>query len=388
MSTTPDIQWMVLLDEDEWEHNQNEGTYPLGLGEQAQGKMIGRSLISFAVTLSLLLVPLLVMSESLWNGVQVASSQERLAPVAPPVSADLMAARSWTYALTEHLRFGVIGTDGAVVAASAPALEELYLRTFAAVGIAPSHGKEAPDGRLLIRFGGANPPVWSQQQGRVDVPLPASPSASVAVDRQVLLRQAWLLALIDQATREVGQRYQTPQEWLPLLAGLRIWLLLDAGGPLADGWNEVVVQLYGRQKGHLSAAALQPICQQYAPWDLAPIDFSIPLRCGLPDAIVPAVSGLDALGLPESFDTATGQAYGASWQTATGRSVAVALLLQYAVEIRGREVIPALLAALHGHSSWQTLIPAVFGVSATEFEAGWRAYLADQYDVSLEPYKR
>ena len=44
-----------------------------------------------------------------------------------------------------------------------------------------------------------------------------------------------------------------------------------------------------------------------------------------------------------------------------------------------RLATPVLLAALGEHTSWQTLIPAIFDVSAAEFEAGWQAYLAERY---------
>ena len=62
--------------------------------------------------------------------------------------------------------------------------------------------------------------------------------------------------------------------------------------------------------------------------------------------------------------------------------VALATLIEYAVAIYGREHLPALVAGLGQYDSWETLLPAVLGVSGTEFEAGWQAYLAAHYDVS------
>ena len=64
-----------------------------------------------------------------------------------------------------------------------------------------------------------------------------------------------------------------------------------------------------------------------------------------------------------------------------GQSVALATLIEYGVATYGRESLPGLLAALSEADGWETLLPAVFGVSATEFEAGWQAYLADQYSI-------
>jgi hypothetical protein len=62
-------------------------------------------------------------------------------------------------------------------------------------------------------------------------------------------------------------------------------------------------------------------------------------------------------------------------------SIAVATLIEYAVATYGRERLPALVASLSQHNNWETLIPAVYGVSAAEFEAGWQAYLATNYGL-------
>jgi hypothetical protein len=40
-----------------------------------------------------------------------------------------------------------------------------------------------------------------------------------------------------------------------------------------------------------------------------------------------------------------------------------------------------LVAGLGQYESWDTLLSAVYGVSAAEFEADWQAYLATRYGV-------
>jgi hypothetical protein len=47
----------------------------------------------------------------------------------------------------------------------------------------------------------------------------------------------------------------------------------------------------------------------------------------------------------------------------------------------GCERLPALVAGLGQSESWETLWPAVYGVSAAEFEAGWQLYLTTQYGL-------
>jgi hypothetical protein len=51
-------------------------------------------------------------------------------------------------------------------------------------------------------------------------------------------------------------------------------------------------------------------------------------------------------------------------------------VMEYAAATYGPPRIPVLVAALNQHERTETLIPAVFGVSADEFEAGWQIYLS------------
>jgi hypothetical protein len=62
--------------------------------------------------------------------------------------------------------------------------------------------------------------------------------------------------------------------------------------------------------------------------------------------------------------------------------MARATLVGYAVATYGRERRPPARPGLGQYESWNTLIPAVFGVSASEFEAGWQAYLVAHYGMS------
>ena len=68
-----------------------------------------------------------------------------------------------------------------------------------------------------------------------------------------------------------------------------------------------------------------------------------------------------------------------------GQTVALATLIEYAMVTYGQDRLPALLAGLGKHEGWETLIPAVFNVSAADFEAGWQIYLAARYDLTLNP---
>jgi hypothetical protein len=55
-------------------------------------------------------------------------------------------------------------------------------------------------------------------------------------------------------------------------------------------------------------------------------------------------------------------------------------IVDYAVAVYGHERLPSLIDGMGRTETWEYLIPAVYGVSATEFEAGWQAYLVKEKD--------
>jgi len=63
---------------------------------------------------------------------------------------------------------------------------------------------------------------------------------------------------------------------------------------------------------------------------------------------------------------------------------AFALLFAYAQERYGSGRLPLLLEAVQQPVTWAQTIPAVYGVSAEEFEAGWREWLVREYGVAAE----
>ena len=71
-----------------------------------------------------------------------------------------------------------------------------------------------------------------------------------------------------------------------------------------------------------------------------------------------------------------------------GQTVVLATMVEYAVVTYGRERLPTLVAGLGQYESWETLIPAVYGVSPTEFEAGWQVYLAAHYGVAANIFTK
>jgi len=60
-------------------------------------------------------------------------------------------------------------------------------------------------------------------------------------------------------------------------------------------------------------------------------------------------------------------------------TVMVATILDYVAATYGEGKVPEFISALGQSSSLDTLIPALFGVSAANFEVGWQAYLVERY---------
>jgi hypothetical protein len=123
-------------------------------------------------------------------------------------------------------------------------------------------------------------------------------------------------------------------------------------------------------------------------WMLSPVLVGIPLECLVSDegtwiatqwlAHVPNTR-LDQLRTP-----LTGYYYNYDEVNYLFRSTdvtAVATLIEYVVAAYGYEQLPVLLAGLAQYDEWDTLLPAVYGVSSAEFEKGWQAYLVKEYGV-------
>lgn len=377
MAKSPEVSWHVLLDDEAWdESDEVHAVHAADTPVASRGRPTRQRLLQL---FGLLCALLLLSAYAFWDSAQ--ALQNQAGPTVrqpPPVSADVLAADARRILLTDRLRFDASGGDIALVSAGGAEMEALYLDIFASVGLAPTHGEDAPDGRLLVVLRGTDAPVWERAAGRVTLPSPTALPAPAGTNRQELLRQAWQLALVDEVSRNVRDAYEMRWDWLPMLGGLRLWLLRDGGGPLGEAWDEVTVRLYGPEGKHLTPDDIADLCAQYAAWDLAPIDFSIPLGCdsdvGSGAYLIPQPVALAALGLPETFENTFAQDSSSWVLTSTSRRVGLALFFEYAAESYGEEKLPVLLGALAQHESWDALIPAVYGVSLEEFEEGWQEW--------------
>jgi hypothetical protein len=197
------------------------------------------------------------------------------------------------------------------------------------------------------------------------------------------------LVVADLVDHYPGRWYLPFVMWEPLIRALRLWGLWEDNGPLAVGHDEVVHWLYqNAQAAGLDArqalpAGYERLCRTYRVWGVSPEDMFIPLNCKElgESQRAPMVSPALATWLVELTYVAGYHMGDVPPIKAASRVVALETVIEYIVAIYGRDHLPRLIAALPAHTSWHTLVPAVFGVSADEFETGWQVYLATHYGI-------
>jgi hypothetical protein len=249
--------------------------------------------------------------------------------------------------------------------------------------------------------------------GRTGVSEPlvvASPAVYLApetISDAELLAQSLLLALLDDLTDQALLPYDGEGDYAErvrrrrvgqLLDGVRLWQVWQGDLPLAS-WREPLVQWVSSdarpwlpEPGEAIPAFYAEFCAMHRLWMATPFELQIPLACDdamdsgerylwwrslyappLRLAEVPLLTVGMAL---DAFDPPTYE------QSHPAKAVALATVLEYAAASYGPARIPVLIDEAGRQEGWATLIPAVFGVSADEFEAGWQAYLTEHYGVS------
>lgn len=293
--------------------------------------------------------------------------------------------------------------DMQTVTAVAPQLERLYttIRRNFGLPLTPPEKKLLIDISVTQRPGAPSMPA--SQPGTLRVASPALYLAPVDVTDEQLLAQSVALLLVDHLLRQVAAHDAIPAPWQPLEKGLRLWQLWDLALPLAT-WQDAVVQwLYiAMPATDANQKLVMPrqytaLCQAHQLWMANPWQINIPLWCNSqqrdkvsmlwwgqrhpPVRLAQLVTPVPPHEYAQTASIAERTAY-------PGQTVALATLIEYAVATYGHESLPTLLTGLRQHESWTTLIPATYGVTPAEFEAGWQRYLVSHYGVSLETITR
>jgi hypothetical protein len=239
---------------------------------------------------------------------------------------------------------------------------------------------------------------WTHPPDRFVVASPARYTAPVTLTDADLLMQSLALPLLARVFVQAREQYQIGSTWQPLLDGLYLWQLWDVPLPLSIWRDDVVRWLYLDVP---TTAVGQPVklpehydalCSSHRLWMPSPVQIRIPLVCvdGNWEAwyedswhATAPLTHLEQFTTTIYADENLDQSSRVNWSYYPGQTVALATLIDYATVAYGRDHLPVLLASLGRSKSWATLLPAAYGVSAEDFEASWRAYLASHYGVSL-----
>jgi hypothetical protein len=306
---------------------------------------------------------------------------------------------------SDHFIFRYYTLDEAAVGAAAVELDRLFDERLA-TWIAPSDETSSvtTDAKYQVVVDpAAIPGVIPRRNGKDNPFVIASPAAYLNVHTITdadLLAQTVYLGLVDELVGEVRDRDKVRSDWKPLLDGLRLWLLWAPSLPLAARREQTVQWVFfdldpSKHDDPFDTSAFQDeLCSLYGPWMAMPLEIQIPVACGNPtwskyldtwrDTYVPPIQlgHLTIITPPPDLQSVTD---GLSRPSHPGYAVVAATVIEYVAATYGQARLLAMITGLNEHTNWESLTLAVFGVSAVEFETGWRRYLAEQYAVVVEP---
>ena len=305
---------------------------------------------------------------------------------------------------SQHFIFHYRRRDHAAVLAAAPALDAFYTRLHQDLGRGAPNAGEKVIVEVFASYGledsdlpaATIDPFRVPSPGLLQIPVDVSDAEVLALSVSITL----VYRLLPGASADwlATGDHPTGWWWPPLTEGLRLWLLWD-NVPLLARWRHDILTWYlanscqacSRQSQTLPAG-YREFCQMLMMLGLYPPHLSISPPCTetfgdadgntyyfSPPSRPAQLSSLATLSrdtTPARMETDLLQmSYG-------GQVMSMATLLEYVADTYERERIPVLLAAFGAHERWDTLVPAVFGISAEEFEAGWRSYLQEKYGMA------
>ncbi|RIK33112.1 MAG: hypothetical protein DCC55_35570 [Chloroflexi bacterium] len=402
--STLEAEWYVAQDDAEWKNL-------LGTATQGATTPVGSShyLRPCHWSIALLLLLPLAAIGSLWcggqpafhrNGVEMQRSVQQRLPLdkagVSAVSARVVQA-SVPPGSTRILETGVFVfhfymTDAAAIIAVAPQMDRLYttLRSNFGLPAGPPTEKLIVDVSLDEQPGAAA--RWLLPN-RFVVPSPALYPQPPELSEVELLSQSITLYILSYLLQQAGEYHAIRPTWQPVVSGLYLWQLWELDLTLS-AWQEDVVQWV-----YAAPCTCHPtvvperyaaLCAAHKLWMPSPVHIHIPLACvnrAREEELYPlwydlaAPKQLSQFPFAVSGDRSPEQTSSMYRKELRGQTVALAALIEYTMVAYGQDRLPALLAGLGEHEGWETLIPAVFGVPASDLEAGWQIYLAAHYDL-------
>jgi hypothetical protein len=298
---------------------------------------------------------------------------------------------------SKYFVFAYHTTDEDAVMQAAPQLDALYAEMYTYF-----HGSLVASEMLTITID----PEHSHAAGQLHPGIVvASPSASLVpsdVAPSEVLLQSLVLALYDHLAKNAFTAHGSSGQRLRLLNALRLWFIWEYDLPLGV-WREPLVQWVAavpHDTQHRDAvdipAFARDLCAHHTLWVRYPLDVAIPILCwqngtdeeqirvwryqSMITYIAPssllygAIANVNEESAPTELRLPEPGPY----------AILLATVFEYVTATHGRDKLPRLLAAIPQHQRAETLIPAVFGVTAKEFQADWQADLAEHYMLKDE----
>lgn len=282
---------------------------------------------------------------------------------------------------TTHFTFWYQEQDADAVEEAAVRLDAIYDQLRIDLGL--PEGQERLEVHVLP-VPPAKIAIHEFTEGILEVTSPKLMRVPLELSDGDIVLKAVVDALTTYVMNEIYEQDSLRPEWMTMARGLQLWEVYVGSNSQAPWFYETAEWLYddaeairNRQRV-VSTGDLHLLCREFDIWRHARAStLSLPALCTqerwdvmLQYYLTQPPARLDQLLYDvDSWGYRIDGWFG-DWQ----RSVAAATLIDYVTLTYGRERLPALVAGLRTHSSWTTLIPDVFGVSAEKFETRWRRF--------------
>jgi hypothetical protein len=293
----------------------------------------------------------------------------------PPTSADFGSLQNHE---TEFFIFFYHRMDGAAVEAVAAELDAIYAGLRQDYGLPPAVERVVVE--LVIDLPSATMDCHRPNQLCIQSPALAALPADLSETEAL---QLWVLnALVNQVRSDAIEKGPFQYDWqyatyvLPRMQMRRHSDLLSAWQTELVQWLYRIEARAPKPDEEMLAQELARLCDTHQILARQTL-FAVAVPTGL--CLAPPMLDLRYLAKYKPPDR-LGQLYlpdpdrvvtDVSWV----RVLTFDTLLDYAVATYGNDALPALVEGFRRYNSWSTLIPAVFDISAEEFERGWQGYL-------------
>jgi hypothetical protein len=291
---------------------------------------------------------------------------------------------------TQYFQLAFRASDQEAVVSLAATLDQEYAALRQDFGLPPPEPADQILIDVVLESNLRASTNWLLIAQKISISSPALlPISNAGTEAEVLMQQVitvLLLRLTDEAMQQTPVRWQ----WAPMVVAFRRWQWWRHSNAMSD-WRQMAHWLYRNAHADSTdstmkpATASEPLCRRALVLEFASAAIAtLTHRCdNATNAKLILQTGkppmrLDELIAPnrewqnQEYGIQVNQGYG---RLAWHQYLPLETVIDYAVMTYGRDRLPVLLVALGQHDDWQSLIPAVFNVTADEFEQGWRDYL-------------